>query len=321
MLIYDHFLTFGPSFIFSSAGFYNEFGTDDEIQYIWTPPWNKNTFFFSLNRYVGLFVNILTLFFTHWTTKTFGQCHQVYLLRQISLILVQGITCLILSLRTYALYLYSKRIMWGLLIYFAALIGVVTWSMTGQSGVEEGTIHHDTDACHVSMDNPSAARLAICWEALFTFDATIFILTMCKTWRTRHSIVSVKSVSFLRIFVRDGAIYFLLMALANLANILTFYFAPPFLRGRLSTFASCLAITLVSRMMLNLYHAPIEGAVDPTLTAMSFKDPEAGGDSDESLVASLSLKMELADVWLDGSATPQKGSILKLKRSENPGVI
>ncbi|KAF8874539.1 hypothetical protein BD779DRAFT_1566256, partial [Infundibulicybe gibba] len=43
------------------------------------------------------------------------------------------------------------------------------------------------------------------------------------------------------------------MALSNLANILTFYFCGPFLRGGLSTFSTSISVTMMSRLMLNLH--------------------------------------------------------------------
>lgn len=42
------------------------------------------------------------------------------------------------------------------------------------------------------------------------------------------------------------------MGLANLANVLSFYLAPPILKGDLATFANCVSVTLMARLMLNL---------------------------------------------------------------------
>ncbi|KAI6012069.1 hypothetical protein PISMIDRAFT_332445 [Pisolithus microcarpus 441] len=55
------------------------------------------------------------------------------------------------------------------------------------------------------------------------------------------------------LLLRDGAIYFGIVAIANLANIVSFYAAPELLKGGLSTFSICIAITMVSRLMLNLH--------------------------------------------------------------------
>ncbi|KAH8813515.1 hypothetical protein DL96DRAFT_1716424 [Flagelloscypha sp. PMI_526] len=211
MLLYDHLLTFS-----------------DEILYIWTPRWNKSTLLFSLNRYIGLIMNGLTLTFTHWNLRTSGNCVNADTFTQVSLIPVQCLACLIISLRVYALYGRSKRVMWCLLAYFSAGFGLCAWALSRQSLVEAGVAHIKRGLCHVSIDRPTAVRLAISWEALFTYDTTIFILTFHKSWKARHSVVTAKSASFIGVFIRDGAIYFMLIALANLANILTLYFGPYF---------------------------------------------------------------------------------------------
>ncbi|KAH8813546.1 hypothetical protein DL96DRAFT_523509 [Flagelloscypha sp. PMI_526] len=268
MLLYDHLLTF-----------------DDEILYIWTPRWNKSTFLFLLNRYFGLAMNVLAVICAHchWTSKTFGTCYKLNTFHLVSFVLVQGISCLIISLRTYALYGCSKRIMWCLLTFFSALIAAFAWSMTVQSVAEDGIMHQMTENCHLFMDRPTAVRLAICWEAVFAFDTTIFVLTLYKTWQTRHSVVTLKPISLLGVLLRDGAAYFMFMALANLANIFTFYIGPPFLRGRLSSFASCLAVALVSRMMLNLHRVQPENGVMFILSGVKFKTPQSEEEGDKSL--------------------------------------
>lgn len=47
--------------------------------------------------------------------------------------------------------------------------------------------------------------------------------------------------------------YFAVMTLSNLPNILTYYFGSNTTRGSLATFTSCMSVTLVSRLMLNLH--------------------------------------------------------------------
>uniref|UniRef100_A0A0W0FB88 Uncharacterized protein n=1 Tax=Moniliophthora roreri TaxID=221103 RepID=A0A0W0FB88_MONRR len=59
------------------------------------------------------------------------------------------------------------------------------------------------------------------------------------------------------------------MVLANLANILTFYLCGPFMRGGLSTFVSCISVTMLYRLMLNLHSNADTGLYtrpDTTLT-------------------------------------------------------
>ncbi|KAJ7882575.1 hypothetical protein B0H14DRAFT_3128781 [Mycena olivaceomarginata] len=51
----------------------------------------------------------------------------------------------------------------------------------------------------------------------------------------------------------DGSMYFGIIVLANLANVLTFYLGDGLIPGFLSWFTTRLSVTLVSRLMLNLH--------------------------------------------------------------------
>ncbi|TFK31907.1 hypothetical protein BDQ12DRAFT_566085, partial [Crucibulum laeve] len=101
------------------------------------------------------------------------------------------------------------------------------------------------------------------WEALFVYDSIIFGLTIFKTWQTRreHTVTGI-NIPLASLILRDGKYLFSakhVMALANLANILTFYLCGPFLRGGLSTFASSISVTMMSRLMLNLHEGAASG--------------------------------------------------------------
>jgi len=64
------------------------------------------------------------------------------------------------------------------------------------------------------------------------------------------------------------------MAIANIANIFTFYFSRPPLKGFLSTPASCVSVTLCSRLVLHLYEVatPASSASDSSLESMPAND-------------------------------------------------
>ncbi|THU80629.1 hypothetical protein K435DRAFT_939358 [Dendrothele bispora CBS 962.96] len=78
----------------------------------------------------------------------------------------------------------------------------------------------------------SAAQEAASWEALFVYDVLLFIMLVRRGYKVYRSS---QRIPILDIILRDGASYFVVMALANLANIFTFY---PYTRGGLSTFSS-----------------------------------------------------------------------------------
>uniref|UniRef100_A0A0W0FQN0 DUF6533 domain-containing protein n=1 Tax=Moniliophthora roreri TaxID=221103 RepID=A0A0W0FQN0_MONRR len=78
--------------------------------------------------------------------------------------------------------------------------------------------------CHVGISYETAIRIAGLWLTLFVYDTVIFSLTAARTyqfWRKVH--LQHLHPSLLSLFFRDGAVYFGVMALVNLANILTFY--------------------------------------------------------------------------------------------------
>ncbi|EIN08770.1 hypothetical protein PUNSTDRAFT_133951 [Punctularia strigosozonata HHB-11173 SS5] len=122
--------------------------------------------------------------------------------------------------------------------------------------------------CHVTLARVTGIRIAIAWEALFALDTLIFALTIFRTWklseggrvnsRSRHDIVL--------LITRDGALYFGVMALANLSNLVTFYSDEPALRGSLSTFASAISVSMCSRVILNLHESAYRNAHLPTTT-------------------------------------------------------
>ncbi|KAJ3745701.1 hypothetical protein DFH05DRAFT_1523972 [Lentinula detonsa] len=97
-------------------------------------------------------------------------------------------------------------------------------------------------------------EVAAAWEALFLYDSMLFLMTLHKAYKTRHELRQERlRIPLVVIILRDGSIYFGVMALANLVNISTFYYPDPFLRGALCTFASSMSVTMMSRLMINLH--------------------------------------------------------------------
>ncbi|KAH8806878.1 hypothetical protein DL96DRAFT_600938 [Flagelloscypha sp. PMI_526] len=274
ILLYDHILTF-----------------HFEIEYIWSQRWGKSSAIFFLNRYFGLAAHITSLTFNHVPHSDSKFCHSTVLAHQVFLVAAQIIVCLIISMRVYALYGCSKKIMWFLLIYVSLLLAIVCWSVSGQLTLDSGEEDtRTTTNCHKTMDIRSSKSLAISYGVLFAYDAAIFGLTLFKTCETRPRAMNTRSVSLVALLLRDGAIYFMLKALVNLGNILTVFLAPPFFRGCLGTFSSCLSITLVSRMMLNLHRAHSALGVFTTLTTPMF---ELSSQPSEELDTLVEVEVEL----------------------------
>ncbi|KAF6756422.1 hypothetical protein DFP72DRAFT_285596 [Ephemerocybe angulata] len=257
ILYYDHILTF-----------------KSEVAHLWARPKSHSSYWFFLNRYFAFFTNIAVLTLS-FTTLSAQVCRTFTLFRQILLIVNQILVCgaysskeagspcvlnlpfpVLLTLRIYALYHRSKVILTYMLSSGAILAGISCYVMFGQ----KSSVAEQSAGCHTSLSRISAIRLAGAWEALFLYDSILFSLTLYKTLKERKdNRITGINIDLVSLILRDGCMYFAVMALCNLANILTFYVSVPYLRGSLSTFASSTSVTMMSRMMLNLHETADEG--------------------------------------------------------------
>ncbi|KAF8874534.1 hypothetical protein BD779DRAFT_250683 [Infundibulicybe gibba] len=226
-LYYDHFITI-----------------DREIKFVWTQSKKPSTYWFLANRYFLFSVNIVVVLFEFTPLVGFPKsCESYSLSRQVLIAINQLLVSVLMTLRVYALYGCSFRVLGGMVIIGAATFSVACWALfSGQ----RSTVSQQF-GCYVGLSYDTSTRLATAWEALFAYDSMIFALTLIKTWRAAWNIdIRKQRLPVITLLLRDGAIYFAVMALSNLANILTFYFCGPFLRGGLSAFST--------RSVLNTIH-------------------------------------------------------------------
>ncbi|TCD69429.1 hypothetical protein EIP91_007776 [Steccherinum ochraceum] len=178
--------------------------------------------------------------------KTVKSCQNYALFHQLVIVVAQLIVSYILALRTVALWGGSRRLLIIIFSVALSLIAITLWALTGQKS--------DTSidfGCHTASSKITAIHIAVAWECLFVFDTMILSLTLYKSYK-EISREYVGTLNLMLLIARDGAIYFAIMACANLANVLTFYFWSPALRGALSTAASSVSVSMMSRVMLNL---------------------------------------------------------------------
>ncbi|KAJ3914936.1 hypothetical protein F5877DRAFT_49549, partial [Lentinula edodes] len=245
-LYWDHLITF-----------------PDEIQYLWKRSMGWSTALFFFNRYfaalgnivvtVSLFSSGLTESVTTSTDNASISCRPFHLFREILLVLTQVIVCILLTIRIYALYHCSRR----MLIYML----VTGFTLGGLSIVS--LIYMLTKPCSPRLIDHSLIEVAAAWEALFLYDSMLFVMTLHKAYKTRYELRQERlRIPLVVIILRDGSV----MALANLINISTFYYAQPFLRGALCTFASSMSVTIMSRLMLNLHQISETGLYTSHIT-------------------------------------------------------
>ncbi|KAI0647196.1 hypothetical protein C8Q79DRAFT_1009322 [Trametes meyenii] len=248
MLYYDYCLTFSM-----------------EVERFWrSARLSPVSILFVLNRYLGLLGPVPVLVEYLWNLSP-QRYHQYYA------VISQVIVGVILIMRTYAFYDRNKRLLTALL-GFGATLTIFTILMTTRLKTwPTGTPHEKSDsidigACDLSLTVQQGLRPAIGWICMLAVDTVIFMLTLFKTIRMRETF---RQHSLLQVLFRDGSIYYGILVIANIVNILTFLMptvssahfteisAHPKQvddsnRGLATTPANALATTLVSRMFLNL---------------------------------------------------------------------
>ncbi|KAH9974116.1 hypothetical protein BGW80DRAFT_1305317 [Lactifluus volemus] len=76
-----------------------------------------------------------------------------------------------------------------------------------------------------------------------------------KMRKTLNTTIGPKGTGLLDILLRDGALYFAVLGLTVLTNILAIYFLRPTLKNIFIHPVNCISVTLCSRLVLNLYEA------------------------------------------------------------------
>ncbi|KAL4244469.1 hypothetical protein ABKN59_008684 [Abortiporus biennis] len=234
ILYYDYLLTFS-----------------DEVRYMWFQPSLRIPWLFFFNRYFSILADIGITIANFVPYTSLESCVRYNTAAEFVLVIVQLLAGIVLLLRTYALYGRSRKILIFILSLTAPLIGFIIWSVF----TEETGISSIINGCIITQTPTSELHLAGAWESLIAYDLLIFITIVVKTYKRRAEFRDEQLGRLGSVFVliwRDGAIYFGVMACANVANSLTFYTLPLSLQASLSRFASSVSVTLISRLMINL---------------------------------------------------------------------
>ncbi|TFK83482.1 hypothetical protein K466DRAFT_655206 [Polyporus arcularius HHB13444] len=142
--------------------------------------------------------------------------------------------------------------------YYAILGQVIVGANVNTKAVTTNTSSQYTSiGCDLSLSAEQGLRSAIGWIAMLCLDTTVFMLTLVKTLKMRHEMRQ----RLLQVLFRDGAMYYAILVVANVANILTFL-APNIVdsyRGIATTITNALSTTLISRICLNLRDPSLQG--------------------------------------------------------------
>ncbi|KAF9780089.1 hypothetical protein BJ322DRAFT_310118 [Thelephora terrestris] len=266
-LYYDYTLTF-----------------DCERRLFWSPhsfkQWGSILFF--LNRYCGVIGNapvFIQLFVQ--PGPALYLCKPVYSYHQILAVITQAIVVLTFVTRTYALYDRSRAVLAGLVSL--ALGGIMLGGVMifqGKKLPADPALPEGSIGCPAGLSWSQSWRLAVAWGGLMVFDFITVIMTLVKTIQINRRCG--RGHAIIQVLMRDGIMYFGIISLATLSNVLSFlhgtvsqhlndhalrsHIIKELTRGVSTTITNALASVLVSRLMFNLREPrvhPSEGSFDP----------------------------------------------------------
>ncbi|KAF7349433.1 hypothetical protein MSAN_01733200 [Mycena sanguinolenta] len=233
-----------------------------EVSRYWGTRLTWPTFLFYLNRYAsisGTAPVIVEYFLDLAQSKSAVTYHQV------AAIIAQIVVGAMLVTRTYALYGQSPMVLVFMLLVASGALGFGAWSLvyTKQLPTSPQNIY-PLIGCGTNLSMHVAYRLGHAWMGMLVFDCMIFILTARKACQNRQT-SGERRGGLVPTLLRDGALYFFLMGMANSGNIISFMFAGPYLRGVGTTVTNVLSSILITRLMLNLRDPKLIAAAESTV--------------------------------------------------------
>ncbi|KAH9039463.1 hypothetical protein EDB83DRAFT_2677732 [Lactarius deliciosus] len=264
-----------------------------EVEYFWPNPyrmgWVSSIFF--LNRYFAIFGYIPIVISLIPNTSCEPQhAWQAHRYRGYFGMALQFLVAVLCSMRVYALYSRNNRILLALATLAGAsiivgFIAIATESDDVVTRVPPFMI--PISNLSLGLSGEGGSFLSIAWGGLLAFDVAIFVLTLYKAVKVGFS------APFIQMLVRDGSLYFVVLLLVNLANILTLQFAPTLLKDSVTPLTNVLSATLISRLMLRLRSDRIQRGHHSLGTVESV-------DADLDFRSSLS---ELSSFWYPTNTT------------------
>ncbi|ESK91874.1 hypothetical protein Moror_10486 [Moniliophthora roreri MCA 2997] len=221
---------------------------DLEIQYIWTSNWSPFKVLYILQRYMPFIDVICLVSYLHLGTLDTHRCSQIYLVT--GWFFCIGMVCseLVLTLRIYAVWHRSTRVAIGLGIFFFGCFVPVF-------------VHFDAHARHsrfLTVPMPSAPgclvsggvnTLWIDWMMLLIYDTGAFIMMLIPGIQAYQ--IGGYSQLF-KVIYRDGILYFALISLVSLVNIIVIANLEPQLSLILAPSERVLHSILTSHIVLHI---------------------------------------------------------------------
>ncbi|KAI5117895.1 hypothetical protein M0805_001552 [Coniferiporia weirii] len=283
-----------------------------EVQRIWGRRLTLSSTLFLLNRYITSLGYLPIIYFIFnppddMMTIYYGvfldgrvltstpSCRNFARLGGYLSLFTQVIIAIMLSIRTYALYNRSLKV-----LGFTAALGLASiitsaYSLTQFYGIllEFGLGLHVASAFRTCLPGfiHSSAPFKVTILLSFIFDIVIFLLTITRTYQVmgEHKRCGMHSPLY-KLLMRDGSVYFAVMVLVNAINFALFddkYVQSAFFpqsTGNNSMMTHVISVTMMSRLILNLNSVGNQRrvTVSPAGSHMQGNSTTGMGDEDDS---------------------------------------
>ncbi|KAI0752140.1 hypothetical protein C8Q74DRAFT_1309082 [Fomes fomentarius] len=221
-----------------------------EVKHFWGRRLSWPSALYFLNRYFSV-VSHLPIVYKDFGNPSKLSCEQLQLYHGFLEVISQGLVAALLIVRTYALHNRSRDIVIFLSVFVAFGGAMAIWALIQTiRGVHDpsGDANIFYNGCVLMLSESQGKRYAIAWSAGLVFDTVVFVITLSGTLRSGFILRG----GLFYLIMRDGTIYFGILLVCYLANVLSFVYAAPGYRGCMATFTNVLSSILVTRMMLNI---------------------------------------------------------------------
>ncbi|KAJ7258746.1 hypothetical protein B0H12DRAFT_1232192 [Mycena haematopus] len=225
IIVYDHLLTLGA-----------------EVKYVWSTKLRPSTCWFLALRYIGLVAN-LTVATWHFADLSLEVCpifavaprsfrFDLVALPQscvklqwawmFLIVLLETLVEATLAIRVFAMYGLNKLILGVLLSATGFILGSGLFAIVDYGRDPGRHVVTGFSGCATTLPRSAALLPAAVWEATLLCDILVFVLTVRRAFMQRSSSL-LYSGSLIQRMTTDGSMYFGIIILAILANVLSFY--------------------------------------------------------------------------------------------------
>jgi len=242
-LYYDHIITFSQ-----------------EIRNIWKRKLSILNILFIINRYTTCFGYVPIAYFTFNSPSDIMECSRFVRFPAALSITTQVIISVIVILRCHALYNGHRGILVSVSILGLALLASFIWATTTFVGVDLsfGGLYR---TCLPGLTRGQNDPYKVSWLLSIVFDSVAFILILVKTVQMRRVYQFQGSYgSVANLFLRDGSIYFAVIAMSYIIHIILYlklqdaFFTVSM--GNNAFLTHAISVTMISRLILNLKSYP-----------------------------------------------------------------